>query len=195
MAGEWMENVAVYLLDFINYGIGILVILIIYQAWKFITFGSGREEATLGDAAEKIKTFKNDYGKLKRALRREYRFDQNLLSKVDYLENAIQKNDAAKEKKILGEMKKITEESQKMDVFINEVLQNAPAGALKTQLEALQNSVRLQLASQVPAALLAVEGAGNQAAKLGKIKELKTILSSLRTNILGIETIVDKLKE
>lgn len=194
MAGEWMNNVAVYLLDFINYGIGIIVILIIYQIWKFVTFGSGGEEATLGDAAEKVKNFKKDYGKLRRALKKEYKFDTKLLDKVDDLEKAVQNNDAAKEAKILGEMEKITEESQKMDAFINEVLQDAPAGTLKTQLESLKNMVKLQLANQVPAALRAVGNAGNQAAKLGEVRGLKTILSNLRANVLGIEAVVDKIR-
>lgn len=194
MAGEWMNNVAVYLLDFINYGIGIIVILIIYQAWKFITFGSGGDEATLGEAAEKVKTFKKDYGKLRRALKKEYRFDQKQLKLVDELEVAVRNNNSGKEAEVVKKIRTMLEDQEKFDALINEVLEGVPSTTLTQRLEALQNTVRIQLGQDIPNKLKEIKLATTPSDALDIVNQLKDIFSKLRTNILGIEALIDKIK-
>lgn len=197
MAGEWMNNVAAYLLDFVNYGIGIIVILIIYQAWKFITFGSGGEEATLGEAAEKVKTFKKDYGKLRRALRSEYRFDKKQLNLYADLEKAIDKQEKKKAEKALEGIKKIGEEEEKLNAFIVDVLDGAPAGPKRNQLEALVNQLRIYfhgLPTNLGAVKTEVSISDWTSAKVA-LPALKTLLSRIQTNILGIEALVEQIKE
>lgn len=198
MAVEWMNNVAAYLLDFVNYGIGIIVILIIYQVWKFITFGSGGDEATLGDAAERVKTFKKDFGKLSRALRREYRFDKKQLKLYDELEKWIRVGDKIKAREALKGLERIREEEEKFNAFITDVLEGAPAGARKTQLEALKNTLIEQLSNRLPTALVnvttEVEADNWQDAKRS-LPALKTVLTKIQTTILGVEALADQIKE
>ena len=198
MAGEWMNGVAEYLLDFVNYGIGIIVILIIYQAWKFITFSSEGDEATLGDAAEKIKTFKKDYGKLRRALKREYQFDKKQLNLYADLEKAINSSDKKKAEKALESIEKLGEEEEKFNAFIVDVLDGAPSGPKRIQLETLKNIFINQLSNKLPSVLKGVADeiiVSNWPSAKANLPALKTVLAKIQTTILGIEALVDQIKE
>lgn len=147
-----IDALATGILDFVNYGITIVILLII---WQIIMFIRGPDEGAsaekrLGSAAEKIKGVKRGGRQLRRAIQRVYRIDKGdlpqILNKVekDITAKTISKNlpknleDGREELEREGELLTLIDDlTQKLD----DVASATKKTKIKANLDALERSV------------------------------------------------------
>ncbi len=165
------------------------LILVGYYIFKIISPG----EKVEGDAETGIKRAKQAW----RALKREYRFDTGQLKIADKLEKAIQNKDQGGALKFIKKLNGIVQEEQKLDAYINSVLDKAPKGRLSTNLETLSKELIKQLGQIIPTLLDGMESqvsGGDWVGATNSISPLKKELRKLQSNILGMEALVEKLQ-
>lgn len=146
-----IDALATGILDFVNYGITIVILLIIWQIIMFIRGPEAGESAekTLEVAAKKIKGVKRGGRQLRRAIQRVYRIDKGDLPKIlnkvekDITNTTISKNlpktleDGREELEREGELLTLIDDlTQKLDDVAN-VTQK---GKIKANLDALEKS-------------------------------------------------------
>lgn len=146
------DALATGILDFVNYGITIVILLLIWQVIMLIRGGDAgaSAEERLGAAAKKIKNVKRGGRQLRRAIQRVYRIDKGSLPKIlnkvekDITNTTISKSlpktleDGRDELEREGELLTLIDDlTQKLDDVANVTRK----GKIKTSLDALEKSV------------------------------------------------------
>ncbi len=202
------DALATGILDFVNYGITIVILLLIWQVIMLIRGGDAgaSAEERLGAAAKKIKNVKRGGRQLRRAIQRVYRIDKGDLPKIlnkvekDITNTTISKNlpktleDGREELEREGELLTLIDDlTQKLDDVANATRK----GKIKANLDALEKSV-LKMFDDLKKAYTAMEKAlGKTPTDWSEAKKnldlCRDLLPDIAKDLVGLEAIQKQL--
>ena len=132
-----LEQIAVAYLNFVNYGITIIGILIAYNIIRFLMGpGAADAEVSLEAAGEKIKEGKKSWRKARRAVSKMYRYDKDLKKILADIDKAIggsasggaTTRNLGKIAKLLAKGREEIEKENEMRAFMDSVSKEVNAG-------------------------------------------------------------------